>query len=440
MYRKFLNIITQVFVCLTLVLQACREESDIIVPYVNNGVLDFTEANSSLEGQFNAVWAGMNSNYPIWDYEEKFGFNWDDVYDKYVQSFRELDRIYDVHNPVPDSIVVSLYQDMFDPLHDGHLALILKNIHTQKEISTTISPSYSRLSDEADSMLRQEELAYLGHDFEPSLDYYVENGEIEEWHEVPNFFNGDNYIYGKFKDGIVYYRLPEFNLTERFEEKEVSSYNKMVCQIWECWFKTIQDLHQENSLKGIIIDLRNNSGGSSTDFQYVLGALLDGNTTKGNKKYYQVGFLRQKIGIARLDYSSLVNFYFYIYGDTHVHVEVPIVVLVNDLCFSMSEQTCLVAKQLKNGYVIGTRTGGGFSPIIPYSNRMAFVGSVGDLELKSAPFYIYIPDAAFFSMDKEIIEGHGIEPNETVCLDWSSHETTGKDNQLDRALEYIRTK
>lgn len=438
MYRKFLNIITQVFVCLALVLQACHEDSDMVVPYVNDGVLDFTEANSSFESQFKAIWAGMNSNYPIWDYEEKHGLNWDDVYDKYIESFRELDKVYDVHNPVPDSIVVSLYQEMFEPLHDGHLALILKNIHTQKEISTIISPSYSRLSDEADNMLRQEELAYLEHDFEPSLDYYVENGEIEELSEDLAFFSG-NHIYGKFKDEIVYYRLPEFNLTEIFEKKE-KSYYKSKYQIWECWFKTIQELHQENSLKGIIIDLRNNSGGSSADFQYVLGALLGGNITEDERKYQQVGFLRQKTGIARLDYSSLIPFWFDIYEDTHVHVEVPIVVLVNDLCLSMSEQTCLAAKQLKNGYVIGTKTGGGFSPIIPYSDRMSFVGSVGDLELKSAPFYIYIPDAAFFSMDKEIIEGHGIEPDETVCLDWSSHETTGKDNQLDRALEYLRSK
>ena len=154
MCRKISNTITQVLICLALVLQSCREESDIVVPYINNGVLDFTEAHLSLEGQFNAIWAGMNSNYPIWDYEEMHGLNWDDVYDKYIQKFRELDIIYDVQNPVPDSIVASLYQEMFEPLHDGHLELILKNIHTKKEISTIISPSYGRLFDEADSMLR----------------------------------------------------------------------------------------------------------------------------------------------------------------------------------------------------------------------------------------------------------------------------------------------
>lgn len=171
----------------------------------------------------------------------------------------------------------------------------------------------------------------------------------------------------------------------------------------------------------------------------MLGALLKGDDV-GGEKYQKVGYLRQKSGIARLDYSSIAPFYLGIYKYAHAHVEAPIVVLVNDLSVSMSEVTSLAAKQLENGYVIGTQTHGGFSPATTDDDQMVFVGNVGDPGLKSAPFYIHIPTAAFLSLDKEIIEGHGVEPNETVCLDWYSHETTGKDNQLDRALEYIRTK
>ena len=433
MDKKISNIIRLAIICLALIMQSCREESDVVVPYINNGALDFTEAYSSLEGQFNAIWVGMNSNYPIWDYEEEYGLNWDDVYDKYIQSFRELDNIYDVDNPVPDSIVTSLYQEMFEPLHDGHLTMYLKNIHTQEKISTSIIPSVSSLIDEIeDNTSRLWELYYLANSFEPSLEYYIKNGDIEEWMEE------DNYIYGKFKDGIVYYRLPEFNVTKIFEEKEVNDKNQQIYQIWECWFEAIQYLHQRNSLKGIIIDLRNNFGGNGRDFQYVLGALLVGNEAVNEEKYQRVGYFRQKSGIARLDYSSIVPFYLGIYPYAHVHVEVPIVVLVNDMSISMSEVTCLAAKQIENGYVIGTKTYGGFSPSKTNDDGIPFVGDVGDAELKSAPFYIKIPTAAFLSMDKEIIEGNGIEPNETVYLDWITHGTTGKDNQLDRALEYLR--
>ncbi len=434
MDNKIVSIITQLFICLSLIMQSCREESDMVMPYVNNGVLDYTEANLSLEGQFNAIWSGMNSNYPIWDYEEKHGLNWDDVYDKYIQSFRELDKIYDVHNPVPDSIVVSLYQEMFDLLHDGHLIMHLKNIHTQEKISTSIIPSLNQFKDEfEDSTSRYTELYYLASSFKPSLEYYVKNDYVEEWSEE------DNYIYGKFKDGIVYYRLPDFNLTEIFGEREINEKNNRIYQIWEYWFKTIQDLHQKNSLKGIVIDLRNNDGGSSGDFQYVLGSLLEGDVIYGEERFQQIGYLRKKSGIARLDYSSLLPFYLEVYRYEHVHVEAPIVILVNYLSISMSEITCLAAKQLKNGYVIGTKTYGAFSPSANDDGQVSFVGNVGDSKLMSTPFYIHIPYAVFFSKNKEIIEGHGIEPNETVNLDWSSHLITGKDNQLDRALEYLRT-
>ena len=167
---------------------------------------------------------------------------------------------------------------------------------------------------------------------------------------------------------------------------------------------------------------------------------MEGNETIKEEKYQHVGYLRRKSGFARLDYSSIVPFYLEIYKYEHVHVKVPIVVLVNDLSVSMSEVTCLAAKQLENGYVIGTQTHGGFSPSVTDDDQMTFVGNVGDPGLKSAPFYIKIPTDAFLSLDKKIMEGHGVEPNETVCLDWHSHETTGKDNQLDRALEYLRTK
>ena len=261
-------------VCLALFLSSCREDSEMNLPYANNGTLDFTEANASLEGQFKAIWNAMSSNYPIWDYEAEHGLDWDDVYEKYIHLFRELDLKYDNLNPVPDSVVFNLYQDMFTPLHDGHLTMSLKNIHTEKRIWGQITPSLLRPADENRDSL---ELEYLD-DFEPSLKYYIEQGNIEEWDQE------DNYIYGKFKDGTVYYRIPDFNLTYAFENRDVLTKYDRIHVIWEKWFNTIQDLHQKESLKGVIIDLRNNYGGTSSDFQYVLGTLFEGNVTIDGKK------------------------------------------------------------------------------------------------------------------------------------------------------------
>ena len=423
-------------VCLALFLSSCREDSEMYLPYANNGTLDFTEANASLEGHFKAIWNAMSSNYPIWDYEAEHGLDWDDVYEKYIHLFRELDLKYDNLNPVPDSVVFNLYQDMFTPLHDGHLTMSLKNIHTEKRIWGQITPSLLRPADENRDSL---ELEYLD-DFEPSLKYYIGQGNIEEWDQE------DNYIYGKFKEDIVYYRLPDFNLTYAFKNRdELSKYDR-IHVIWEKWFNTIQELHQKDSLKGVIIDLRNNYGGTPSDFQYVLGALFEGNTTIDGTQYHQIGYLRKKTGYARLDYSSVFPFYLETYSEKHANIEAPIVVLANKSTVSTSEITCIAAKQLKNGYVIGTETHGGFAPSVKDDDHISFTGNVGspvssdEVDKTIAPFYIKIPDAAFLTMDKEIIEGKGIEPDETVRLDWRSHQATGKDNQLDKALDYIRTK
>ena len=162
--------------CLSSFLQSCREDSEMTLPYANNGTLDFTEANASLEGQFKAIWTAMNCNYPIWDYEAEYGLDWDDVYEKYIHLFRELDLKYDTLNPVPDSIVFNLYKDMFTPLHDGHLFMYLDNIHTKKGIFKSIVPSLLRHANENADHAEQE---YLD-DFEPSLEYYIKHGDIEE--------------------------------------------------------------------------------------------------------------------------------------------------------------------------------------------------------------------------------------------------------------------
>ena len=46
---------------------------------------------------------------------------------------------------------------------------------------------------------------------------------------------------------------------------------------------------------------------------------------------------------------------------------------------------------------------------------------------------------ASFSMDKKSYEGVGVEPDIEVDFDMDLFTATGRDTQLDRALEYIET-
>ena len=46
---------------------------------------------------------------------------------------------------------------------------------------------------------------------------------------------------------------------------------------------------------------------------------------------------------------------------------------------------------------------------------------------------------ASFSMDKKIYEGVGVEPDIEVDFDKDLFTATGRDTQLERALQYIET-
>lgn len=420
----------------TFVLSGCRRESDDLVSYAYNDAFSFRDAKSSLEGQFRAIWTAMNCNYPIWDYEEEHGIDWDAVYDKYIGRFKELDREYNVHNPIPDSLLVVLYKDIISPLHDGHTSLYLMNIQSGKRVNECFSPQlYRSVADIAsdisggNSTILDEYYELL---FEPTLKWYENNDNVMDYME----YNG--FIYGLFDNNIVYLRLPSFNLTETLN----TDIEMML--LWGKWINCIKKLQETNTLGGVIIDVRNNSGGYAADFQFVFGALVRGEKGNGGS-YYQVGWCRKKNGVGRLDYSIPLPDV-YAVSDNNLDVKDPIVVLANKYSASMSEITCLAAKQIENGYFIGTQTYGAYSTLLDVYS-FSYSGSVGDPALSDtvsntffAPFYIRMPSIAFLSNDGDILDGSGIMPDEEVKIDWLNHIQYGQDAQLDRALEYIRSK
>ena len=65
------------------------------------------------------------------------------------------------------------------------------------------------------------------------------------------------------------------------------------------------------------------------------------------------------------------------------------------------------------------------------------MGHIG--ERYKTPVYVYLPCVATFTLDHKIIEGEGITPDIEVDLDEATFMATGRDTQLDRALQYIRT-
>ena len=168
------------------------------------------------------------------------------------------------------------------------------------------------------------------------------------------------------------------------------------------------------------------------DFQYVLGSMLPSGG-------FEVGLSRFKRGVGRYDYSPLSPFKVPTLETAHETITEPIVVLANCGSVSMAEITSLSCKQLSNGTLIGKRTHGGLcslqsDPSVYYENYSGIVGV-----RYQTPVWLYIPHMVTMSKEKQLFEGVGVTPDIDVDFDITLSQTTGRDSQLERALQYCTT-
>lgn len=245
--------------------------------------------------------------------------------------------------------------------------------------------------------------------------------------------------YALFPGNIAYFYIDKFMLTPWLEESVESTVapdvaqqmSEQVLAVWKSWFKTVQQLHKEGKLGGVIVDVRGNGGGMVNDYQYVMGSLLP----QGN---YQIGQARFKNGVGRLDYSVLMPQVMPTLNVDREEITEPVVVLADCNTVSMGEATSLTAKLMDNGRLIGTQTWGGFCYLNtdPAYYSLSYSGCVGVQD--ETPVFCYIPLMAFMPGDGGILEGVGLTPDIQIVLD-RQMALQQRDSQLERALQFIRT-
>lgn len=261
---------------------------------------------------------------------------------------------------------------------------------------------------------------------------------------------GLNITYALFKDNIAYLKFDGFKLSA-YLEPEIMNYIfgnsqegtkaliKEVGDVWRAWFNAIQEHHKAGDLGGVIIDVRGNGGGFLNDSKFVLGALRQADESGG----FHDCDARFKRGSGRYDYSPVMPQIMPVLGAEHVTVTEPIAVLGNCASVSMAEHTSYGVKLFDNGKLVGTRTFGGFSALSDESTYSSnYAGYVGVMNV--TPVFCYIPQELAYILEKnskgeKVVEGYGIEPDIEVALDAETFNAVGTDNQLDRALQYIRT-
>lgn len=522
-----------------LLATSCRDMGDDLLSYGQNDAQAFDPTDKSYAAQFEAFWTAMNENYCIWDYEEQFGLNWDEVYNTYLPTFQAFDN--EQQQKPTDEEFKALYAQILDSLHDGHSMFQLRNLSTGHYIS--IYPCLDRnLRERPERYLAEQKHitnidAYLTTDVDiayQALDYQLASSNtivmtildstanrilrastaylaaveaaggtnalndtivdavirlqknallILNYLNLPRYqllnalpqlgtmYNRmrdkygiiaaqigvqmpaiDNQIlndrvkyihYALFPGNIAYIRLGGFGLSLHMHPDKISSdttsayyaYQMAVTRVWRAWFDAIQYHHQQGDLGGVIIDVRNNGGGYVIDYQYMVGALLP----SGGVNLLTV---RVKNGSGRLDFAPLIPFIAGTYPDEHaVITEQPIVVLANSNSVSMAENTTWGVISRPNGYFIGTRTYGGLSALgaTPEDYSAHYSGAFGVENVTS--FYGYVPKFVFlYGSELQPRESIGFVPNEDLPLDTLLWTTLSRDNQLERAIDYIQHK
>lgn len=231
-------------------------------------------------------------------------------------------------------------------------------------------------------------------------------------------------VWSYLLDGdIAYLGFNAFSITANFDDPDVAA-------TMNNFYSIINDTP---NLRGIIIDTRNNGGGSTRgDMFRVVSPLLS-----PRSRPVLFGYTRTKSGLARLDYTPWSPLSISAPDPAEDLVsrdvsDIPIVALADIHSVSMAEITPMAILAMPNGTLVGERTNGGHGPL--NSNINEFYAG----ELENDAFRMYTSTSMTRRADHRCYEGVGISPSIHAPFD-PDRFYAGEDTQLDRAAAFIHS-
>ena len=315
------------------------------------GCQDNMSFNNDPRGNFDALWTILDENYCFFEYKE---IDWDAIYKTYSAR---------VKNDMGNYALFQLMSEMLSELKDGHVNLIASHDMSRYWNWTEDYPA------NFDAAIQKK---YLG------TDYKIAGGMR----------------YQIFDDNVGYLYYGSFS-------NDVGDANLS------------QILSQMAACKGIIIDVRNNGGGSLTNVERIASRFFNEKTL--------VGYISHKVGKGHSDFSDFYPKYVNSYDK--IRYQKPVIVLTNRSCYSATNDFVNVMKHAPNATIIGDKTGGGSG--LPFSSELPNGWSV---RFSASPIY---------NVNKEHIE-FGIEPDIYVSMT-ENDKSKGKDTLIEKAREVIRS-
>ena len=262
--------------------------------------IDEDEHDDTPQGNFEALWKIIDEHYCFFDYKQhEYGLDWNDVYNKYKVRAREgLNR----------EQLFEVLTDMLAELRDGHVNLAAAFDYGRywtwhENYPTNFSDSLQRI--------------YL------ETDYRIASGL-----QYTIFDDNIGYVYyGSFQNGIG-----EGNLDEVIQ-------HLMLCN-------------------GLILDIRNNGGGTLTYAEKLAARFCHEKTL--------VGYQQHKTGKGHNDFSEMKEQY--IEPSSNMRWQKPVVILTNRHVFSAANEFVKYMKCMPQVKIVGDKTGGGAG--LPFSSTL----------------------------------------------------------------------
>lgn len=262
--------------------------------------VDEEEFDDTPTGNFEALWKIVDERYCFFDYKNKeYGLDWNNVYTKYrvrIDDRMTSDQLFEV------------MADMLAELRDGHV-----NLSRAADFARYWKWHEDYPANFSDSLLRR----YLGTDYKiaAGLKYRILDDNI-------------GYIYYEsFSDGIG-----DGNLDEVINRL-------MLC-------------------RGLIIDIRNNGGGTLTNAEKLAARFTN--------KPVLVGYMQHKTGPGHNDFSGMEEQW--LQPSANLRWQKRVCVLTNRSVYSAANEFVKYMASLPTVTIVGDSTGGGAG--LPFSNSL----------------------------------------------------------------------
>lgn len=303
--------------------------------------VDTEERDDTPTGNFEALWQIIDEHYCFFDFkQQEYGLDWQQVYQKY--KVRVTDHM-------STTQLFEVLRDMLAELRDGHV-----NLYASYDIGRYWTWYEAFPQNFSDTLYRR----YMG------TDYKIASG----------------LRYRVLDDNIGYIRCASF-------ESPIGegNLNDMLSYLAVC--------------RGLIIDVRNNGGGSLTTAEMLAGRFIQEKTL--------VGYMQHKTGPGHSDFSDLEPRYMEPSSKQRWHKRVC--VLTNRSVYSSANDFAVIMKTLPLVTLVGDHTGGGSG--LPMSSSLPNGWSVRfsacpmyDANKQQTEFGI-APDVAVGLTDEDVARG-----------------------------------